>query len=244
MSDRHRRILCGYLLTVVLGSSWAIAQDQPAKDQPPKPPNVQPAQDEPAVKISPSGEEPKTRPASADADEAIKPVPSGSVSAVSRLLAENKDYKEGDLLTWELVKPVLDRLRRAKVPMPPEKDLKPKFLSAGDSLVKMLSTKRGEAFFKELSKNPASIDMVDHYRTLPYGDKFLNEFIRDVDGYKFFTTKTWMDAHDAKWAQQWTLANVPGGKKFGEPTGRIYLESQLIDFLTKYKKSGSARTYD
>lgn len=261
MSYHHRRILCGYLLTVIFGSAWAIAQDQPAKDQPPKPPKAQPAKDqppkvqpaedqpakdEPAVKITPSGETTRSEPAAADTDRPFQPIPSasGAVSAVSRLLAQNKDYEKGDLLTWELVKPVLDRLRRAKVPMPPEKELKTKFLSENDSLVKMLGTERGKVFFKELSKNPPSIDMVDHYRRLPYGDQFLKEFIRDVDGYKFFTTKTWMDEDDAKWAERWTLANVPGGKKFGQPTGRIYTESQLIDFLANYKKSGKARSYE
>lgn len=230
MSYNHRHILCGCLLAVALGSGRAIAQD------------------EPAVKITPSGEPTKNQPASSDTDQPFKPIPSApaarSASAVTRLLAEDDDYKSGDLLTWERVKPVLDRLRRGKVPMPSDKELKEKFLSENDSLVKMLSSKDGKAFFQKLSKDPASIDMVDHYRTLPYGNQFLREFIRDVDGYKFFTTRTWMDAHDAKWAETHTLANVPGGQKFGEPTGRIYLESQLISFLANYQKSGAARSYE
>jgi len=238
MSHYHRRILLGYLLTMAWGVCWAAAQD------------------EPAVKIVPRNASPESEPAPARADESFQPMPTGaaagSVAAVSRMLAEDKTYKSGDLLTWERVKPVLDRLRRGRVPLPPEKELQSKFLSGNDPLVKMLSTERGKAFFAQLAKNPPSIDLVDRYRDLPESEPFLREFIRDVDGYKFFTEPYWMSPRRAKMAQQaggpvsgWVgLSNVPNGDKFGDPTGRIYLESQLIAFLAENQKSGGSRSYE
>jgi hypothetical protein len=230
MSHYHRRILLGYFLTVALGACWAVAQDAPK------------------IKIVPRNPPPEKKPAPANADEKFQPTPTGAAgapaSAVSRLLAEDKTYKSGDLLTWERVKPVLDRLRRAKVPMPPEKEMQAKFLSEKDSLVKMLSTPDGKAFFKELAKKPASIDLVDRYRELPQSEPFLREFTHDVDGYKFFTEPYWLSPSRAQRAESEGLLDVSNGVKLGEPTGRIYLESQLISFLNEYKKSGKTRTYE
>jgi hypothetical protein len=223
----------GCLLTVASASGPLIAQDKPAVE----------------IKITPSQSETESETQPAESDEPFSSetsVPAGgSLINVTRMLEQgNETYKNGDLLTWEMVKPVLARLRRANVPMPPEKVMQAKFLRENDPLVKMLSTERGKAFFQQLAKKPSSIDLVDRYRELPLSERFLREFIRDVDGYKFFTESYWLTSERAADAESIGLLNASNGSKLGQPTGRIYLETQLIAFLAEYRKSGTTRTYD
>lgn len=223
MSHYNRCILCGGLIALACGLSRIDAQDQPV-------PKISPSQAPAETELS--------------TDRTFEPMPgvprSSSASAVTRLLADDADYKSGDLLTWEQVKPTLDRLRRARVPLPPEKELRPKFLSQSDSLYKMLSTERGKSFFKELNKKPESIDLVDRYRSLPRGEQFLTEMIENTKGgSEFFTSPMWLTQEDAVLAEKSGLSNVPNGSKFGDPTGRIYTETQLNQFLAAYRASGS-----
>lgn len=231
MSGYKRKILCGglFALALCLSSDRSFAQND----------------DLPKIISTPVPAETETEPV----DDTFKPTPgvraSRSPVAVTRLLAEKPNYKSGDLLTWEQVKPILDRLRRSRVPVPPEKDLRPRFLSQNDALVKMLGTEKGQSFFKELSKKPSSIDLVDRYRSLPRGDQFLKEMIENTKGgSEFFTNPMWLTQEDALLAEQNGLSNVPNGSKFGEPTGRIYTESQLLEFLAVYKATGKTRAYE
>lgn len=194
-------------------------------------------------KITSNPVENETKPA---ADDSFKPTPGAPLASpagsVSRLLSEKENYQSGDLLTWEQVKPVLDRLRRARVPVPPEKDLRPLFLSQNDALVQMLGTEKGKSFFKELSKKPSSIDLVDRYRSLPLGDSYLKQMVENTKGgSEFFTSPMWLTQKDAKLAE---TSGIPNIEKFGEPTGRIYTESQLLKFLADYRTTGKTRTYE
>ena len=229
MNPYFPRILLGFLIAAAFGPYSALAQS------------------EPQIKIVPKGTESEAE-SQKDPNPTFTPVtPSRSTSGSTttpKLLVEGDTYKSGDLLTWERAKPMLDRLRRSRTPLPPEKDLKKMFLSENDSLVKMLNTERGKEFFAQLAKKPSSIDLVDRYRSMPRGEQFLQQMINDVGGYEFFTNPMWLTQKDARLASQRGLSNVNNGNKLGEPTGRIYLESQLNSFLAEYRKTGKVRSYE
>ncbi|MDC0273516.1 hypothetical protein OAK91_02155 [Planctomycetaceae bacterium] len=151
------------------------------------------------------------------------------ILTVSEMFAGTKDYQKGDPLTWEFVTPIIEQLREQGLTLPKNAELQPMFLSEGDLFYKMLSTRMGKSFFKDLSKYPESIDRAERYLSLPDGRKELQFIITRKGGAEFFTDMV-NNQNGRETARM--ISSNPGDQKFDQPTGRIYLESQLIDYLT------------
>jgi len=147
---------------------------------------------------------------------------------VGRLLAKNEDYDPGDPLSWELVAPVLAELRQSGVQLPPDSELQPRFLKESDPFYKMISSKKGEQFFADLSKSPAAIDRAERYLSFPDGRRELEFIMTRKGGAEFFTDM--VETRNGRKTAE-IIASNPGLKDFDKPTGKIYLASQLNKFL-------------
>lgn len=162
-------------------------------------------------------------------DDAPVVVEEGESLDVSEMLAQTKGYQAGDPLTWEMVSPVIEKLREQGLSLPKNSELQPIFLSEGDIFYKMVSTRKGQSFFKDLSKSPASIDRAERYLSLPNGQKELQFIMTRQGGAEFFTD---MVSNQNGRATARMISSSSGVRKFDQPTGKIYLESQLMDYLT------------
>ena len=172
-----------------------------------------------------------------------------SVTSLTQMLECQDEYEKGQPLSWEIVSPILKALRKEGVKLPPDSELKSKFLSQNDPFYKMLSSKHGRRFFDELSKFPESIDRAERYLSLPNGRKELQFIMTRKGGAEFFTDM--VDNQNGRETAR-MIAKNNNSKDFEKPTGKIYLEPQLAAFLKTYdsaaaveeKKSSKKKKYD
>ncbi|HUG17330.1 MAG TPA: hypothetical protein VMM56_00030 [Planctomycetaceae bacterium] len=162
-------------------------------------------------------------------DQTKKPKPYDKDQlSLAEMIGENREYKAGDLLTWEDVKPYIEQLKENGIEIPDEENLPAMFLPEGDRVVKMLRTRKGTIFMRNLTKAGGKYDMVDRFRKLPRGYTMLQTMIDTPKGHQLLadmvTAKTGKGT-----AQQ--LTRSPEGKDFDKPTGLIYTEDALLDFL-------------
>jgi len=149
---------------------------------------------------------------------------------ISQMLAETEGYQVGDPLNWEIVAPVIDQIREYGVLLPDSADMQPLFLNEKDLFYRMITARNGKQFFKDLAKAPEAIDRAERYLKLPNGRKELGFIMTRKGGAEFFTD---MVTNQNGRATARMISSRPGDHQFDQPTGKIYLESQFIDYLKK-----------
>jgi hypothetical protein len=149
------------------------------------------------------------------------------------LVSRSREYQTGDLITWEDAKPYLDHLEERGVTIPDDPELADKFLSESDRVVKMLRTRKGTHFARQLLKSGGNYDMLDHFRKLPHGYASLQLMIDTPRGHQLLAEMVTTKTGRATAAE---LARVPGGADFDKPSGLIYTEDQLHQFLDAANK--------
>lgn len=149
-------------------------------------------------------------------------------TSLAEMIEENREYKAGDLITWEDAKPYIEQLKENGLEIPDEENLPSMFLSENDRVVKMLRTRKGTKFMRNLAKDGGTFDILDRFRKLPRGYTMLQTMIDTPKGHQLLadmvTSKTGKGT-----AEQ--LSRTPEGKDFDKPTGLIYTEAALLDFL-------------
>jgi len=149
---------------------------------------------------------------------------------ISELLAQTKGYQKGDPLTWEIVSPVIQKLRKAGMQLPPDSELQKKFLNENDPFYRMLSSNDGRRFFRDLSQSPASIDRAERYLSFKNGRKELSFIMSRKGGAELFTDM--VNTQNGRSTAR-MMCRDSKSCEFNQSTGKIYLESQLISFLKK-----------
>lgn len=159
--------------------------------------------------------------------------------AVAKQLAAAKDYKTGDLLTDASVSPVFKSLEELGWPVKEKKEIERLFLAENDWLVKQFRSKKGQAFMRNVAKNPDGFDRLDRLRRMPGGERQVADLIQSPDGFKMIEYMSTTQGGKNLGKQ---LSKGKRGENFNEPTGRLYTERQLIDRLKSLHKQAELET--
>jgi hypothetical protein len=92
----------------------------------------------------------------------------------------------------------------------------------------MLRTRKGTQFMRNLAKDGGKFDTLDRFRKLPRGYTMLQTMIDTPKGHQLLSDM--VTAKTGKGTAE-QLARSPEGKDFDKPTGLIYTEEALLDFL-------------
>ncbi|MBD3672104.1 MAG: hypothetical protein HUJ26_01145 [Planctomycetaceae bacterium] len=147
---------------------------------------------------------------------------------ISEMLAQTKGYQKGDPLSWEIVSPILQKLREAGLQLPSDSELQKKFLKETAPFYQMMTTPAGRTFFKDLSRSPPAIDRAERYLNFPNGRKEMKFIMSRKGGAELFTDM--VETRNGRSTAR-MLCSDSNSCDFTKPTGKIYLESQFVAFL-------------
>jgi len=150
--------------------------------------------------------------------------------SISEMLAQTKGYQQGDPLTWSLVARVIQKLRQAGMTLPPDSELQQRFLTEKDPFYRMMSSRDGRQFFADLSESPEAIDRAERYLSFKNGPQEMKFIMTRKGGAELFTDM--VNTNNGR-ATARMMCSDSKDCDFNKPTGKIYLESQLIAFLKK-----------
>lgn len=159
--------------------------------------------------------------------------------AVAKQLSSAKDYKTGDLLTEASVSPVFKSLEDLGWSVKEKKEIEKLFLPENDWLVKQFRSKKGQAFMRNVAKNPDGFDRLDRLRRMPGGERQVADLVQSPDGFKMIEYMSTTQGGKNLGKQ---LSKGKRGENFNEPTGRLYTERQLIDRLKSLHKQAELET--
>jgi hypothetical protein len=191
------------------GRPGSLPVVEPFRSRPPRPTRTQP------VAITPST--PATLPAWKDLER-----------AVAEHFATLKDYKSDDILARGDVEPLLAAVKKLGWQPDDWKDILADVLPESDELVRTLRTPRGRVFMRKIGTHPEGYDRLDKLRALPQGREQVRDLVEAPDGYKLIEYMTTTEGGTALGKQ---LSQTKKGRRFNDPTGRIYTESALLKRL-------------
>ena len=145
--------------------------------------------------------------------------------AVLRYFEARPNYRPGDLITREDVRPLLAELQKKGLPLPDAKQILEKVPAKGEFLVDQLSTPNGRRFMRRIAVYPDGYDRVDRLSRLPQGQQTVRALIAGPDGDKMIQYMT--TAKGGRELGQ-MLSEDPGGANFNASTGRIYTVPLLL----------------
>ena len=148
--------------------------------------------------------------------------------AVVKTLTRNRKYYENDLIAQSQAAKCFAAVKALGWDVPDSKAIIREFLADGDYLVKVLSTRKGHEFMRQMSKYPMGYDRLDRLRYVVKGKEAIHQLIHSKDGYimiEYMTT-----TREGKNMGN-LVSNARNGKDFNKPTGRLYTGKQLIEKL-------------
>jgi hypothetical protein len=153
---------------------------------------------------------------------------------VQQVLAFDKEYQAGDLLTASKVERVLLKLEQIHWKVADRREIVRLVLSDSDWLSRQLATRDGKQFMRQIGTLPGGFDRVDRLRRMPYGEGQISDFIENPEGSKMIEYMT-TTAEGKNLGDQ--LSEGVNGRDFNKATGRIYTE---LDLLKRLKRSYDA----
>ncbi len=157
-------------------------------------------------------------------------------NAWQRHFAVTDEFKKGDLITRDQVKPLLAEIESLGWNIADRQDILSRALSAKEFLVTELrGSKKGLAFMRAVSGLPHAYDRLDHLVRIPRGKQTVHDLIHKVGGAELIQYLTTTEGGKSLGKM---LAETPNGRDFNKPTGRIYTADQLLDQLeASYKRA-------
>ena len=157
-------------------------------------------------------------------------------NAWQRHFAVTEEFKKGDLITRDQVKPLLAEIESLGWNIADRQDILSRALSAKEFLVTELrGSKKGLAFMRAVSGLPHAYDRLDHLVRIPRGKQTVHDLIHKVGGAELIQYLTTTEGGKSLGKM---LAETPNGRDFNKPTGRIYTADQLLDQLeASYKRA-------
>lgn len=139
-----------------------------------------------------------------------------------------KNYKSGDFLTRNQIKPLFSQLQKAGWTVKAEKNILKRIHAETDYLSRQLSTPKGIKFMRRVSRMPGGYDRLDHLLAMPYGKRNIRDFINSPGGFTMieYMTTTQGGKNLGKY-----LSQAKTGKGFNQPTSYIYTETELIQAI-------------
>jgi hypothetical protein len=150
-------------------------------------------------------------------------------AVVENTLHADRKYQPGDLLTRKDGAAVVNALAAIGWKLDDRKAFEKRFLDDGSFLVEKLGTAEGKKFLRQVAKMPLAVDRLDRLSQLPQGRSTVERLIKGPDGYKLLDYMT-----NAKGGKDLaTMLSKDGKGDFNKPTGKIYMEDQLLPELEK-----------
>lgn len=138
------------------------------------------------------------------------------------------ENRMSDLVAQSEVEPVFKLLAMLGWEVADDKVILAQVLPDNDFLIRQSKTRAGQQFMQQIRAYPLGFDCLDHLARIPRGRQVVLDLIRGPDGYKMIEYLVTTGGGENMAAM---LSSVPGGKKFNEPTGRIYTPQQLLERL-------------
>ena len=161
------------------------------------------------------------------------------VTAVAQdYFAELENYRSGDLVTTDDVKPLLKKLSKKGWNVPEQETLLARLVTTGSYLDRTFSSKKGQKFFREISKVPGGIDRVERMSNLKNGKGSINQLVnfpRGSDLIKEMATTSVGRSFGSRGAR------TPAGQNLNQATGKIYTEKALVQELVARFNQDPAR---
>jgi hypothetical protein len=149
---------------------------------------------------------------------------------VEKAFAQNRRYRQGDLLTTSMVDSAFRKLEKINWKVADRKDIQKLVLSDSDWMARQFSSDRGHDFMRQIAELPGGYDRVDRMRRMPYGQQQIAALIQGPDGSKLFE---YMTTTQGGKNMGLMLSQGVNGADFNQDTGRIYTELDLIKRLKK-----------
>ncbi len=153
------------------------------------------------------------------------------------------NYRPNDLLTRDIVKPLLVQIEQEGLPLPDAKEILERVPAKDEFLPEQLATPEGQAFMRQVSRFPNAYARLDRLARMPHGQQTIRDLIHGPDGWKMIEYLTTAPGGKQMGDQ---LSNSPTGRDFNADTGRIYTGDMLWARLQKsyaaaMKKAESAK---
>ena len=149
-------------------------------------------------------------------------------AATKELLATQRGYRTGDLISRKQVAQLLDRLAQAGVWRLPEADrtrIAGQCLDEKSFLFEQLNSPKGKILLRDCSRLQGVHDLLDRLSQLPQGRDLIEKLVRGPDGYKMLE---YLMASRGGAELERMLEQAPKGRDVRKPTGRIYGETALL----------------
>lgn len=140
------------------------------------------------------------------------------------------NYRDGDIISRSQVQALFEQLRQIgwTVPRLRQDELLDRVLDDNNFLVRQMRTTDGRKFAAQIARYPGAYDRLDRLSRMPTGRNAVARLIKGPDGYKmldYMATTPW--GHN----MGQMLSDTPTGRDFNQPTGRIYMLSDLLSEL-------------
>lgn len=148
--------------------------------------------------------------------------------AVLGYFAAQEGYEPGDLISRSQVEAALDLVEQVGWDVPDRKQVAALALSDNSFLIKVLSTKRGQRFMRQVGHQPNGFSYLDRLSSIDNGHNVIKQLIDAKDGYLMIeymaTTK---GGHNLGRM----MADVKHGVNLNKLTDRIYTADELVELL-------------
>ncbi len=144
-------------------------------------------------------------------------------------------YQSGDLITGGQVEPLIKKFAQQGWEIAnPDLPMK-RMIKSGSYLDKTMNSRKGKTFFRQISSIKNGMDRVERMLSTKNGRSSIRQLVfeipRGADYIKALATTS-----NGK-----LLGNRQNGQNFNKPTGKIYTEKQLTEYLTKlFEQRGNA----
>jgi hypothetical protein len=166
----------------------------------------------------------------------VKPIPSLAdvQQTVRRYFQGRRDFQSSDLITSDVVAPLLAELQRKGLPLADASEILEAVPAKDDFLVQQLCTPAGRKFMRRISSYPNVYERLDRLASLPHGPQTVQGLIRNPGGENMvaYMTTTVSGERLGK-----VLTNRPEAELFTVPTGRIYTVPILLTRLQQSREA-------
>ncbi len=144
---------------------------------------------------------------------------------IEKQFASLNDYKPGDLISRNQVKPIFDALNHLGWNVRDQANILRMIPSEDEFFVRELRTAAGRKFMRQSGKYPLAYDRIDRISHMIMGEQNVRALIRGPDGYKMIQYMT-NTPYGRNLGQM--LSQDPRGGDFNSSTGRIYTADALM----------------
>jgi hypothetical protein len=147
------------------------------------------------------------------------------------------DYKQGDIITADEVKPVFEVLEKLGWKVEDQADILKQMLGPSDFLVKTLRSPAGERFMRKISADPSVYDRLDRVSQHKRGPATIRNLLRLPNGEQYTRARPGPGQptlSDLVLIYDRGSVHDRAVKDFDKPTGKIYTGKQ---FLQRLKRS-------